>query len=92
MHQCVHCGKFIESGSKEILEGCGDCGKKFFYYIREEQLQKIKERQDKPAQVIPEEDKKRIENKLSSIGLTPLTRAQELSVEDWKKLAKSLAA
>ncbi len=37
-------------------------------------------------------DKKRIENKLSSIGLTPLTRAQELSVEDWKKLAKSLAA
>src|SRR3989338_2261645 len=61
MHQCVHCGKFIETGSKEILEGCGDCGKKFFYYIREEQLQKIKERQDKPAQVIPEEDKKRIE-------------------------------
>ena len=60
-HQCVHCGKFIETGSKEILEGCGDCGKKFFYYIREEQLQKIKERQDKPAQVIPEEDKKRIE-------------------------------
>jgi len=33
-------------------------------------------------------DKKEIANKLNSIGLTPLTRAQELSVEDWKKLAE----
>jgi len=33
-------------------------------------------------------DKKEIEIKLNSIGLTPLTRAQELSLEDWKKLAK----
>lgn len=32
--------------------------------------------------------KKEVENKLSSIGLTPLARAQELSVEDWKKLAE----
>jgi len=33
-------------------------------------------------------DKKEVENKLNSIGLTPLTRAQELSLEDWKKLAE----
>lgn len=32
--------------------------------------------------------KKEVENKLNSIGLPPLIRAQELSVEDWNKLAK----
>jgi 16S rRNA (adenine1518-N6/adenine1519-N6)-dimethyltransferase len=35
-------------------------------------------------------DKKDVENKLNPIGLAPLTRAQELSLEDWKKLAENL--
>jgi len=29
-------------GSQEILSGCGECGKKFFFYIRKDQLDKIK--------------------------------------------------
>lgn len=33
-------------------------------------------------------DKEAIENKLNKLGLAPLTRAQELSLEDWKKLAE----
>lgn len=33
-HQCVRCGKKIDDGSKEILEGCSECGGKFFFYIR----------------------------------------------------------
>ena len=60
-HQCVHCGKLIEVGSKEIIEGCGECGGRFFYYIKDEQLQKIKENQEELIGVIPEEDRKRIE-------------------------------
>ena len=32
-HQCVHCSKILEVGSKEILEGCESCGGKFFFYI-----------------------------------------------------------
>jgi 16S rRNA (adenine1518-N6/adenine1519-N6)-dimethyltransferase len=35
-------------------------------------------------------EKAEVEDKLNKIGLTPLTRAQELSLEDWKKIAKSL--
>lgn len=35
-------------------------------------------------------DKEAVENKLNKLGLAPLTRAQELSLEDWKKLAKNL--
>lgn len=42
-HQCVHCGKIIEVGSKEILEGCNNCSSKFFFYIRDEQVAKMKE-------------------------------------------------
>ena len=41
-HQCVHCSKILEIGSKEILEGCNSCGGKFFFYIRDEQAEKIK--------------------------------------------------
>ncbi len=37
-HQCVKCSKIIEPGSKEILEGCGKCGGRFFFYIRDEKL------------------------------------------------------
>ena len=46
-HQCVHCSKIIDAGSREILEGCSDCSGKFFFYIRDEQAQKIKEQKEK---------------------------------------------
>jgi len=52
-HQCVHCSKIIEVGSKEILEGCNNCNGKFFFYIRDEQVKKIKESRDT---LIPEFD------------------------------------
>lgn len=42
-HQCVHCKRIIPIGSKELLEGCKNCDSKFFFYIRDEQLEKIKE-------------------------------------------------
>ncbi|NTW26901.1 MAG: ribosomal RNA small subunit methyltransferase A [Candidatus Moranbacteria bacterium] len=37
-------------------------------------------------------DKKEIEEKLGSIGFSPSVRAQELGVEDWKKLAASFTS
>ncbi len=56
-HQCVHCKRIIPAGSRELLEGCNKCGGHFFFYIKEEQLEKIKE---KPIE-IPSEQKKQIE-------------------------------
>ncbi len=41
-YKCVHCGKMYGDGSEEILKGCSGCGKKFFFYIRKEQVDKIK--------------------------------------------------
>lgn len=42
-HQCVRCSRIIPIGSRELIEGCSECGGRFFFYIREEQLAKIRE-------------------------------------------------
>jgi hypothetical protein len=63
-HQCVHCGKIFQVGSKEILEGCSDCGGHFFFYVREEQLENLKR---EPLE-IPEEEKDNIEKEIREIA------------------------
>ncbi len=74
-HQCVHCSKIIDVGSKEILEGCNSCGGKFFFYIRDEQAQKIKESKDQPIPEFNTIDKKKVEADVRTI----------LKVEDEEK-------
>ena len=67
-HQCVHCKQIISIGSKELLEGCRECGGHFFFYIRDEQLAQIKEA---PIIEIPEQDKKKIEQDVREMaGIT----------------------
>jgi predicted nucleic acid-binding Zn-ribbon protein len=56
-HQCVHCGRILPQATKELLDGCIECGGHFFFYIRDEQLQKIREQ---PIE-IPQEQKQQIE-------------------------------
>ncbi|MBU2052977.1 MAG: Zn-ribbon containing protein [Nanoarchaeota archaeon] len=66
-HQCVKCSRIIPIASKELIEGCGDCGGRFFFYIRDEQLEKIKE---SPIE-IPEEEKATIEKDIREMaGIT----------------------
>jgi len=66
-HQCVHCSKIIEAGSREILEGCDNCGGKFFFYIRDEQLPKIKETREVPIPEFDSVDKKKVESDVRNI-------------------------
>ena len=66
-HQCVHCSKIIEVGSKEILEGCSSCGGKFFFYIRDEQAARIKEAKEEPIPEFNSIDKKKVEEDVRSI-------------------------
>jgi len=63
-HQCVHCGEFYAAGSTELLTGCNKCGGHFFFYVKDEQLQRIK---DNPIE-IPSEDKIRIEKDIRDIA------------------------
>ncbi len=66
-HQCVKCSRIIPVGNKELLEGCGSCGGHFFFYIRDDQLEKIKE---KPVE-IPEEEKETVEKDIREMaGIT----------------------
>lgn len=66
-HQCVKCGRVIPPGSRELLEGCKECGSHFFFYIRDEQMNKIKNK----IINIPAEDKKKVEKDIREIvGIT----------------------
>lgn len=44
-HKCIHCGKILAPGSREILEGCSNCHGKFFFYIKDE----VSQRKNPPA-------------------------------------------
>ena len=44
-------------GSKELLDGCSNCGGKFFFYIKQEQLEQIRQKTIE----IPEKEKGTIE-------------------------------
>ena len=66
-HQCVKCSRIIPMGSRELIEGCAECKSRFFFYIREEQLAKIRE---EPLE-IPEQEKAAIERDIREIaGIT----------------------
>jgi predicted nucleic acid-binding Zn-ribbon protein len=77
-HQCVHCGKIYAAGSKELLEGCRECGSHFFFYIRDEQVKKLKEN---PIE-IPKEEKKAIEQDIREMaGITDTKAPVILDIE-----------
>lgn len=63
-HQCVRCSKIISVGSKELLDGCAGCGSHFFFYIKDEQFERIK---NNPIE-IPEEQKATIEKDIREIA------------------------
>jgi len=66
-HQCVHCGRIYPPGSKELLEGCSSCGSHFFFFIREDQIERIKAQ---PI-IIPEGERNQVERDIRDIaGIT----------------------
>ncbi len=52
------------SGSKELLEGCSECGGHFFFYIKEDQLERIREN---PIE-IPAEERKQVEKEIREMA------------------------
>lgn len=42
-HQCVRCGTIYDNTAKEILTGCSNCKSRFFFFVRQEKLDKLKE-------------------------------------------------
>ena len=42
-HQCVRCGTLHEDGSRGILQGCSNCGSKFFYFVKKDDIKAVRE-------------------------------------------------
>ena len=42
-NQCVRCGMLYEEISNELLKGCSKCGGKFFFFVRKESFEKMKQ-------------------------------------------------
>ncbi len=63
-HQCVRCSRIIPASSRELLDGCSSCGGRFFFYVRDEQIEKLKNK----VIEIPEEDKEKIETDVREIA------------------------
>src|SRR3990172_7174579 len=66
-HQCVHCGEIYPAGSRELLEGCSSCGSHFFFYIRDEQLEKIRASKENPIEM-PVAEKKQVEKEIREMA------------------------
>lgn len=43
-HQCVKCGEIYGDADKAILEGCTECTSKLFFYVKEKDLEKARNR------------------------------------------------
>jgi predicted nucleic acid-binding Zn-ribbon protein len=72
-NQCVHCSKIYDDASKEVLEGCSQCGGHFFFYIKKEKLQEILEKKklsDQGAELTSTE-KQQIEKEVREIAGLP---------------------
>jgi predicted nucleic acid-binding Zn-ribbon protein len=66
-YKCVHCNKVYEDGSKELLEGCSGCHRKFFFYIRPEKMKSILENSENIDELSLEE-KNQIEEDIREIS------------------------
>ncbi len=85
-HQCVKCSKIIDVGSKELIEGCNSCGGKFFFYIRDEQLEKVKE---SPPLQVPDEEKETIEKDIREMaGITDEDQPVILDLESVRAIGE----
>ncbi|MBU2615716.1 MAG: hypothetical protein KKC19_01290 [Nanoarchaeota archaeon] len=63
-YQCVKCSHILPTGSKEILEGCNKCRGHFFFYIKEGQVEEMKNK----IIEIPEEQKTKIEQDIREMA------------------------
>jgi len=67
-YKCVHCSETYGDGSEEILKGCRECGRKFFFYIRKEQLEKMKKQETEVEIELGSLDKKQVEQDVREIS------------------------
>lgn len=61
-HQCVNCGKLHKDASEALLKGC-ECGGRFFFYAKKEQIEQV----GRETAKLSVKDKKEIEKDVMGI-------------------------
>lgn len=64
-HQCVRCSKIYEDGSKEILAGCSACSGRFFFFMKNKDMETAK---TLTAKLTPEDKAKIEQDALDLVG------------------------
>ena len=67
-YKCVHCTKIYEDGSSQVLTGCDNCKSRFFFYIKKEQYEKIKENEKELDIDLTAVEKRQIEKDIRDIA------------------------
>jgi len=58
----------FEDGSEEILKGCSECGRKFFFFIRKEQFDKMRQQAAEVEVELKNDEKEQIERDVREIA------------------------
>jgi len=77
-HQCVRCGTIYEEASNELLKGCSKCNGKFFFFVRKETIDKVKEL---TVDLTPKDRKEIEQDILELIGEEEITKPVILDIE-----------
>ncbi len=65
-HQCTKCGEMYPDASEELLKGC-KCGSRFFYYIRQDKYDSLREEYKKKIVELEKADKEQIEKDIREL-------------------------
>ncbi len=57
----------FDDGSEQVLKGCDSCGRKFFFYIRKDQIERVKQQEDTEVEFFGE-DKRQVEKDVREIA------------------------
>lgn len=63
-NKCTQCGTIHKDDANYLIEGCNECGSRFFFYVRKEALQEI----EKEVEKITKSDIKEIEKDVREIA------------------------
>ena len=66
-NKCTKCGKLHEDGAEYLMNGCDECGSKFFFYIRQEILEKTEKEVEEMTKSLTEKDIQEIESDIREI-------------------------
>lgn len=67
-NQCVHCSEIYQDGDEVVLKGCSKCGSRFFFYMSQEKLDKMKAAKESTQIDMSDSEKEQVEKEVREIA------------------------